>query len=284
MPYDLAKFKNRSWGIMEEYKKEFALVLAETGALFFDEGLVLKDGRPTPYFVNMAMFKTGRLSRKLGSFFAAMMVSNNIANQTDIILGPSYKGSAIALSTSISLWEEYGIDLTYEYDRKEPKDHGEASKGKSLFVNNSFFPGCRIFVVDDVATSMGTKHELLEKLHRQASNNSFDYSIVGVGIGIDREQTGPVYDPQGRVILGKRGINAIEEFSRITRVPVYPVARIREIVNYLYRERIPVLIKGKRRPIDDDTKNAFDSYLDTYGTVDGSSWKGINGKYPISHK
>jgi orotate phosphoribosyltransferase len=37
---------------MEEYKKKLATILAETGALFFDKNLVLKDGRPTPYFVN----------------------------------------------------------------------------------------------------------------------------------------------------------------------------------------------------------------------------------------
>jgi len=43
--------------MMEEYKKRLALTLAETGALFFDKNLVLKDGRPTPYFVNMGMFR-----------------------------------------------------------------------------------------------------------------------------------------------------------------------------------------------------------------------------------
>lgn len=53
---------------MEDYKKRLAKILAETGALFFDKGLVLKDGRPTPYFVNFGMFRTGRLSMELGSF------------------------------------------------------------------------------------------------------------------------------------------------------------------------------------------------------------------------
>ena len=88
---------------MEEYKKRLARTLAKTGALFFDENLFLKDGRPTPYFVNMAMFKTGRLSLDMGSFFAGMMASQGLVKETDIILGPSYKGSAIALSTVIAL-------------------------------------------------------------------------------------------------------------------------------------------------------------------------------------
>lgn len=109
---------------MEAYKKRFARTLADTGALFFDKDLILKDGRPTPYFVNMAMFKTGRLSLELGSFFSSMMVSRNLAEGTDIILGPSYKGSSIALATAISLWKDHGLDMPFEYDRKEAKTHG----------------------------------------------------------------------------------------------------------------------------------------------------------------
>jgi orotate phosphoribosyltransferase len=89
---------------MESYKKGFARTLAETGALFFGKDLVLKDGRPTPYFVNMAMFKTGRLSLQIGSFYASMMVSHGLVEETDIILGPSYKGSAIALGAESSSW------------------------------------------------------------------------------------------------------------------------------------------------------------------------------------
>ncbi len=250
---------------MEDYKKEFALMLAETGALFFDQGLVLKDGRPTPYFINMAMFKTGRLSRKLGSFFASMMVERNVAAKTDIILGPSYKGSAIALATSVALWEEHGIDLFYEYDRKEPKGHGEATAKKSLFVNNVFFDGCNIFVVDDVATSMATKYELLEKVEQEAIRNSIKCNVVGIGIGVDREQTGPVFDEQGHLVLGKKGPDAVAEFSEKTGIPVYSVAGIREMVNFLWEEKIPVLIKGEKRPIDRGTKEAFDSYLAVYG-------------------
>ena len=66
---------------MENHVKRLARTLAETGALFFDTDLVLKDGRPTPYFVNMAMFKTGRLSLLMGSFFAEMMVSRGLENR-----------------------------------------------------------------------------------------------------------------------------------------------------------------------------------------------------------
>lgn len=250
---------------MEEYKKRLALVLAETGAIFFDDNLILKDGRPTPYFVNMAMFRTGRLSIALGSFFADMMISEGLVKDTDIILGPSYKGSAIALSTAIALWQEHGADLAFEYDRKEAKTHGEASREKGLFVNQSLFDGCRIFVVDDVATSMGTKYELLEKLENQMRLKGMVYRVVGIGIGVDREQTTAVYDQKGKVIPGRKGENAIQGFVKNSGVRVYSVAGIREVVEFLFEEKAPVMIRGSHVPMGSKTKQAFDHYLKTYG-------------------
>ena len=250
---------------MEEYKKRLALALAETGALFFDRDLVLKDGRPTPYFINMAMFRTGRLSLDLGSFFAGMMVSRGIAGETDIILGPSYKGSSIALATAISLWKDYGMDLFYEYDRKESKKHGEGSVVKSVFVNQAFFDGCRLFVVDDVATSMGTKYDLLEKIRGEAEMKNMTIHISGVGIGVDREQTTAAYGKDGKIVPGQKGKDAIRDSASKSGVPVYSVAGVREVIEYLYGEKVPVMIRGGRSPIDEKTKQDFDEYLRDYG-------------------
>ena len=252
---------------MEEYKKRLAVTLAETGALFFGRNLVLKDGRPTPYFVNMGMFRTGRLSKEMGTFFADMIVHRGLADQTDVILGPSYKGSAIALATAIALYMNHGRDLLFEYDRKEAKAHGEGSQAESLFVNRTFFEGCRIFVVDDVATSMGTKIDLIEKVTREATAKKINVKIVGIGIAIDREQTTAVYDKEGRTIQGQKGQNAIEEFMRSTGIPVYCVAGIREVMDFLYHEKVPVLVEGKRTPLDEKTMLTFKEYMETYGTV-----------------
>jgi len=251
---------------MEDYKKRLAEILAETGALFFDKGLILKDGRPTPYFVNFGMFRTGRLSMELGSFFADMIVAHGIVKKTDIILGPSYKGSAIALATSIALYSRHGYDLFFEYDRKEEKTHGEGSRKGSLMVNRTLFDGCRVFIVDDVATSMGTKHELLERLRAEAQSDKIKVNVTGIGIAVDRQQTSAVYDKDGKVVLDQKGENAIEDFVAKTGMPVYPVAGIKEVMEYLCSSKTPVLINGERRPIDEETKAAFDKYIKTYGS------------------
>lgn len=251
---------------MEKYKERFARILADTEALFFKKGLRLKDGRPTPYFVNMGMFKTGRLSLEMGSFFASMLIERGILKDVDIILGPSYKGSAIAQATAIALWEEHGVDMPFDYDRKEAKAHGEASASASLFVNATFFEGCRIFVVDDVATSMSTKYELLEKIGSEAKRLGISLRVSGIGIAVDREQSSAVYDGQGRLLEGVKGKDAVSEFVARTGVPVYAVAGIRELVDYLYREGIPVTVDGERRPIEKDLMGVFCEYLTLYGT------------------
>jgi orotate phosphoribosyltransferase len=250
---------------MDDYKQTFARSLARTGALFFDDGLRLKDGRPTPYFVNMAMFKTGRLSLEIGSCFASMMVSAGLIGKVDVVLGPSYKGSALASATAIALWNDHRIELPFDYDRKEAKTHGEASGGKSMFVNNTFFDGCRVFVVDDVATSMGTKYELLEKINDEARARGLVVTVTGIGIGVDREQTTAVYDEQQKVILRRKGKDAIGAFEAETGIPVHRVARIGDVVDYLYREAVPVKNKGRFQPIDLETMSRFRDYMETYG-------------------
>jgi orotate phosphoribosyltransferase len=250
---------------MEEYKQRLARLIAETGALFFGDNLILKDTRPTPYFVNFGMFRTGKLVRELGSLFSDMIMGTGLISKTDIILGPSYKGSAIALATAIGLYEKYGHDLLFEYDRKEAKTHGEGSTSTSLLVNRTMFDGCRIFIVDDVTTTMGTKYELIESLNNEAASQGMKIIISGIGIAVDREQSTAVYDDKGKYIPDVKGENTIKAFTLKTGIPVFSIAGIKEMVNYLYEEKIPVTICGVKRAIDEKSKAVFDSYIKTYG-------------------
>jgi orotate phosphoribosyltransferase len=251
---------------LKPYQKEFAVFLAETGSLFFRKGLFLKDGRHSPYFVNMGRLCTGKLSLKLGSFFARCLLESDCLPQVDIILGPSYKGSAIALSTAINLWTEQQKDLYFEYDRKEVKAYGEASGQKNLMVNNTFFDGCGLWIVDDVGTSMATKYELLEKVALEEEQKKINVRLVGLCLGMDRQQTTACYDSAGKVISGKKGDNAQEQFTQKTRVPVYSIAKIREVIEYLFEEKIPVQVEGTWQPIGQPLKKSFEEYLEEYGT------------------
>jgi hypothetical protein len=114
---------------------------------------------------------------------------------------------------------------------------------------------------------MVTKLELLTKIEEEAGRMHAALRVVAVGVVIDREQTTAVHDEAGRVVLGKKGRNAIEEFVTQTGVPVYAAAGIREVVGFIYREKVPVLMRGRKSVIDAGTKARFDEYLETYGVV-----------------
>jgi orotate phosphoribosyltransferase len=252
---------------LRPYQQDFARFLSETGSLFFRNGLVLKDGRPSPYFVNMGRLNTGKLSFSLGSFFVHRLLELNRLPEVDILLGPSYKGSAIAQAMAINFWTEHRKELLFEYDRKEIKDYGEASGQKNLMVNNSFFDGCGIWIVDDVGTSLATKYDLLRKIKEESEQKKISVRLVGLCLGIDRQQTTACYDSEGKVILGKKGEDALKKFTETTGLAVYSIAPISEVVDYLFAEKIPVQVEGVWQPIPGSLKTLFDEYLREYGTL-----------------
>lgn len=240
---------------MEQYFTEnFAKFLADEGALKFGN-FTLKDGRPTPYFVNMGAFKTASQISSLGSFYARMLIDEELAHNIDVIFGPSYKGSMIAIAAALALERH---DITFnpavEYDRKEVKTHGDASSGAKRFVTDAFYDGAKTFIVDDVGTSMATKYEALEKIAAEAADKGWEIPILGVGIGIDREQT-----------TGEKGEDAISVFTERTGIPVISVAGISDVVEYLFEREHLVLIGGEKKPISDALKAEFDEYMKIYG-------------------
>tara|TARA_Y100000031_G_C8106247_1_gene331120 strand:- start:15 stop:785 length:771 start_codon:yes stop_codon:yes gene_type:complete len=256
---------------MEQYQKEFAKILVENNILFFDQNLQLKDGRPSPYFVNIGVFgEKASLSSTMGKYYAAMIKDQiDKGMKIDIIFGPSYKGSAIALATALALYQDYQIDLGATYDRKESKAHGEGTADKNMLVGAKLFDGCNVFMVDDVISSAATKFEAIEKLQSVAKNEGITINIVGLGIAVDREQTTALYenpDDITTVKLGIKGSNTIKEFTDKSKVPVIFVVKIRPVIEYLNDNKIPILINNEKKPIDETTKRKFDEYLETYGT------------------
>ena len=69
----------------------------------------------------------------------------------------------------------------------------------------------------------------------------------------------------GSVILNQKGENSVKKFTETSRIPVYAVAPIREMLDYLYEEKVPVTIEGEKRPIDERVKGQFDEYIRIYG-------------------
>ena len=250
---------------MKQYQQDLALLLAESQALFFKEGLTLKDGRPTPYFVNFGLFRTGRLIFELGRVMADYLIDNGLQDQFDVLVGPSYKGSALAVATVEALWNNHQVDRGFDYDRKEAKTHGEASQSAAKFVTGALHDGCRVLVIDDVVTTMATKFDLLSALTAEATAKGHSYNPVGVVLYMDRQQTTAVYDRQNQVIPGEAGQDAVENFTMSTGLQVGTILGIRQTIDYLFQEKVPVSQNGKRAPLTEETVAAFKEYLDIYG-------------------
>ena len=129
---------------LHDFSKEAFIELAlGAGVLKFGD-FTLKSGRQSPYFFNAGLFYEGDAIRKLGFFYANLLIEHNINFQH--LFGPAYKGLPLATATAIALAEK-GIDCTVTFNRKEAKAHGEGGEliGSPLSGNT--------VIIDDVITA-----------------------------------------------------------------------------------------------------------------------------------
>ena len=189
------------------YKQEFIRFLAECGVLKFGS-FKLKSGRIAPYFLNAGEYKKGSQIKRLGEFYADCIAENKIP--VDALFGPAYKGIPLALSAAVALYEKYGIDAYYCFDRKEAKDHGEGG----MFVGKQPEDKEKIVIIEDVMTSGKALKEVLPKLRGAA-----DVEITGMVITVDRMEKA----------LGSER-SAVQQALEEEGVRVYSIVTIRDIV------------------------------------------------------
>ncbi len=156
------------------YKEEFIKFMADSGVLTFGD-FTLKSGRKAPYFINAGNYKTGAQLAKLGNFYAECIKDNGIEVET--LFGPAYKGIPLAVSAATALYNKFGIDVAYCFDRKEVKDHGEGG----MFVGQKLNDGDKVVIIEDVMTSGKALREVLPKLKGEAQ-----VDITGMIITVDR--------------------------------------------------------------------------------------------------
>ncbi|MBR2361759.1 MAG: orotate phosphoribosyltransferase [Spirochaetaceae bacterium] len=156
------------------YKEEFIRFMSDSGVLTFGD-FTLKSGRKAPYFINTGNYKTGTHLARLGGFYADCIKDHGL--EADILFGPAYKGIPLSVSAAVALFNKYGIDLGYCFDRKEAKDHGEGG----LFVGQQPQDGSRVIIIEDVMTSGKALREVLPKL--QAAG---EVKVAAMIITVDR--------------------------------------------------------------------------------------------------
>ena len=102
---------------------EFVHFLVQAGALRFGD-FTTKSGRKTPYFINTGEFRTGESMAQLATWYAHTF-QNVFGDSADNLYGPAYKGIPLCATTAMALQQQFGRNLSFTYNRKEAKDHGE---------------------------------------------------------------------------------------------------------------------------------------------------------------
>lgn len=189
------------------YKQQFIKFMVDNGVLKFGE-FTLKSGRKAPYFINTGNYKTGSQLARLGKYYAACIQQNGIKAKT--LVGPAYKGIPLAVTTAVSLSNDYGVDMNYCFDRKEVKDHGEGG----LFVGKQLQDGEKVIIIEDVMTSGKALREILPKLKATAK-----VEIAGMVISVDRMEKGL-----------ESQLSAVQEVYKEFGVKVYSIVTMSDII------------------------------------------------------
>ncbi len=190
------------------YKENFIKFMVECGVLTFGD-FTLKSGRKAPYFVNTGNYKTGAQLARLGEFYAECINENGIDVET--LFGPAYKGIPLAVSASVALYNKYGKEVSYCFDRKEVKDHGEGG----MFVGKSLSDGEKVVIIEDVMTSGKALREVMPKLTSAAKVN-----VTGMVITVDRMEK--ALDSE---------LSAVEQAYKDFGIKVYSIVNINDIID-----------------------------------------------------
>ncbi|KDO24863.1 hypothetical protein SPRG_09695 [Saprolegnia parasitica CBS 223.65] len=173
----------------------------------------LKSGRQSPYFFNAGLFKTGRMLRQLGRFYAQTIHESGI--EFDVLFGPAYKGITLAAAIAIGFDDLYGREVPFTFNRKEAKDHGEGG-----VLVGADVVGKRVLLVDDVITAGTAITEAMHILQHAKAN------VVGVCISLDRQEKASITDTR----------SAIQLVEAQFQIPVIAIANLNALVALLESE------------------------------------------------
>ena len=194
---------------MEAYKREFIEFLKSANVLKFGD-FIAKSGRRIPYFVNAGEIKTGDQICKLGEFYAKAY-ADKLGDKKTVLYGPAYKGIPIAVAVSVALSKE-GMDLSFFFNRKEAKDHGEGG----IFVGYKPQAGEEVVIVEDVITAGTAIRESMENLKSLEG-----IKVAACFVMVDRKEK------------GQTELAATTEVTRNFGFPVYSVIDVYDIIEYL---------------------------------------------------
>lgn len=171
------------------------------------EGRVLKSGRISPYFFNSGLFNTGTSVDHLAHAYASALDAP-FGVDVEVIFGPAYKGIPLSVATAMKWADLSGHDVSYAFNRKEAKDHGE----KGIIVGAPL-AGKKVLIIDDVMTTGTSSGEAVEIIKAN------DGIPIGCVIAFDRQERGK-----------ESALSAVQEFQKNYEIPVHAAATFADLI------------------------------------------------------
>lgn len=218
--HPLGTLPNPSYTFNCMSSSSFIDLCLELGVLRFGE-FKLKSGRMSPYFFNAGLFNSGRALAELGRHYAAAIQQAGI--ECDVLFGPAYKGIPLVAATAMSLADVYDRDLSWAFNRKEAKDHGEGGSIVGAPLRG------RVLIVDDVITAGTAIREAIEIIRAAGAEP------IGVVLALDRQERG-----QGE-------LSAVQEVERTLQLPVTSILKLEDLITYLEQSGNPQQLAAVRR-------------------------------------
>ncbi|MDO9419069.1 MAG: orotate phosphoribosyltransferase [Herminiimonas sp.] len=195
---------------MNNLRQEFIKFSVDTGVLRFGE-FVTKAGRTSPYFFNAGLFNQGGTLAHLAEFYAQTLIDSGI--EFDMLFGPAYKGITLASATAVALANK-GRDVSFAFNRKEAKDHGEGGTMVGAKLQG------RVVIIDDVISAGTSVRESVDMIRAAGA------TPCAVLIALDRMERSGADDALS-------AHSAVQEVSKAYDMPVVSIGNLSDLFEYL---------------------------------------------------
>lgn len=217
--------------------------LYDIGAIKFGE-FTLKSGKKSPYYIDLrilpsypqVLINVGKVmggmiqslqekpTRLCGVPMAGLAIANMVGAETGIPVCYTrkepivYRDLAFQLQDSIKegKYKQNEVPGVEAVIRKVEELSGLKTHGIARYIDGEIKEGDKIGIVDDLITTADSKLEARDLIMLEAKRENIKVGIIGVYVLLDRQQG-------GKESLQKNG------------VPLYSVATITEIMEWLYK-------------------------------------------------
>ena len=140
-----------------------------------------------------------------------------------MLYGPAYKGIPLATATieKLSELDPRFEELSYSFNRKEAKDHGEGG-----VIVGGGLKGKKVMIIDDVVTAGTAKREAIELIKKEGGE------LVGIIVALDRMEKMPASENE----VDDDGVprpSAIGQIRKEYNVPVLSILTLDDLIGGL---------------------------------------------------